>query len=238
MAQTSLFFTDRINLTYELPMTPEEFTVSSDGGNTKVDVVNLGEILRLSPATSLQEVNLTLNIPVDLSRRRAYWTGKKLRWTGKTGGNNYVKLLKDWHINKEVLRVVLTNTPFNDLYVIDGFTSGFKDGNVDEWVCELKLVAWRSYKPKVLATKEVADKVRIRTATARTNPAGKIGVGSSVILNGRVYADSYGNGGGMTFTNRKMVVTLVAPGRAMPYNVGPAAGQYTGWVRAQDVRLR
>lgn len=247
----SLFFTDKNNKTFEFPMTPEEFIISSDGNNEKVSVMNLGEILRLSPSTKLSTVSLTLTIPIDLSKRRAYWTGQKLNWTSSTGGTNYLNLLKGWHTNKDVVRVILSGSGLNAEYIIDTLDYGFKDGNADEWAIDMTLTAWRSYLPVVITQKpapkkptpkapspNVQPQVRINSANRRPNPSGKMGVGSQVILNGRVYLDSYGNGGGMTFTNRPMVITLVAAGRAMPYNVGPAAGQYTGWVRPQDIRLR
>ena len=252
MANVSLFMTDKHNKTYEFPMTPEEYLVSSDGGNEKIDVISLGEVNRLSPGTKLNSISLDLIIPVDLSKRRAYWTGKKLAWTTKNGGDNYVNLLKTWHTQKEIVRLVLSGVSslINGEYIIDGLDYGFQNGNVDEWTVTLTLTAWRSYAPLVLKAKPAPKKptpkapapnprpqVRVSSSRPRPNPPAKIGVGSRVILNGRVYLDSYGNGGGMTFSNRRMVVTLVAAGRAMPYNVAPNPGQYTGWVRPQDIRL-
>ena len=55
--------------------------------------------------------------------------------------------------------------------------------------------------------------------------------GDSVILNGSVYVDSYGNGKGRTFTNYKSTITIVAPlERACPYHIGQI-----GWVYQNEI---
>lgn len=67
------------------------------------------------------------------------------------------------------------------------------------------------------------------TAKAETKPAAAsttFNKGDSVILNGAVYIDSYGNGKGRTFTNRKCTITIkVDTSRPCPYHVDGI-----GWV--------
>ena len=58
-------------------------------------------------------------------------------------------------------------------------------------------------------------------------------VGDSVILNGPVYVDSYGNGRGRTFTDYKSTITYTAPtDRNCPYCVGSV-----GWVYPNTIKL-
>ena len=55
--------------------------------------------------------------------------------------------------------------------------------------------------------------------------------GDTVILNGPVYVDSYGNGKGRTFTNYKSTITIAAPQeRACPYHIGQV-----GWVYPNEI---
>ncbi len=55
--------------------------------------------------------------------------------------------------------------------------------------------------------------------------------GDSVILNGPVYLDSYGNGKGRTFTDYKSTITITAPlERACPYHIGQI-----GWVYPNEI---
>ena len=57
-------------------------------------------------------------------------------------------------------------------------------------------------------------------------------VGDKIILNGPVFADSYGNGQGRTFTNRRDTITIIASDlkRAKPYHIGAI-----GWVSADEI---
>ena len=55
--------------------------------------------------------------------------------------------------------------------------------------------------------------------------------GDSVILNGAVYSDSYGNGKGKTFTNRSCKITIkVDTTRPCPYHVDGI-----GWVKPNTI---
>lgn len=71
--------------------------------------------------------------------------------------------------------------------------------------------------------------VKVATATAQTTQAatsGEFNKGDSVILNGAVYGNSYGNAKGKTFTNRKGTITIkVDTSRPCPYHIDAI-----GWV--------
>jgi len=55
--------------------------------------------------------------------------------------------------------------------------------------------------------------------------------GDAIILNGAVYADSYGNGKGRTFTNHRNTITNIAPlDRPCPYHIGTI-----GWVKPDSI---
>ena len=69
---------------------------------------------------------------------------------------------------------------------------------------------------------------------APTNPSNSSGfnVGDHVILNGPVFADSFGGGQGRTFTNHRGTITrAVDTSRAAPFHV-----DHIGWVRARDLK--
>ncbi len=82
-----------------------------------------------------------------------------------------------------------------------------------------------------------ADKTTVATTTQASNTAaaapssGEYNKGDSVILNGPVYRDSYGNGQGKTFTNRKCTITIkVDTSRPCPYHVDSI-----GWVKPSSI---
>ena len=67
--------------------------------------------------------------------------------------------------------------------------------------------------------------------TAAASSYGEFNKGDIVILNGPVYRDSYGNGQGKTFTNRKCTITIkVDTSRPCPYHVDAI-----GWVKPSSI---
>lgn len=81
---------------------------------------------------------------------------------------------------------------------------------------------------------EADNTTRATTAQATTAAAssyGEFNKGDIVILNGPVYRDSYGNGQGKTFTNRKCTITIkVDTSRPCPYHVDAI-----GWVKPSSI---
>lgn len=75
------------------------------------------------------------------------------------------------------------------------------------------------------------EKFKIPTSTGGSSSGGEFNKGDSVILNGAVYRDSYGNGKGRTFTNYRGTITIkVDTSRAKPYHIDGK-----GWVDASNL---
>lgn len=82
------------------------------------------------------------------------------------------------------------------------------------------------------ATKTMTMEIEPEAATNKaTSSSGTFEKGDSIILNGAVYVDSYGNGKGRTFTNRKGKITIkVDTKRPCPYHV-----DHIGWVKPNTI---
>ena len=61
--------------------------------------------------------------------------------------------------------------------------------------------------------------------------------GCDVILNGRVYYDSYGSKPGKTFSNYRCKVNLINMKGTHPYHVTTPSGSWLGWVTKESVVL-
>lgn len=74
---------------------------------------------------------------------------------------------------------------------------------------------------------------RLKTSTDTNQNTGDVfNKGDSIILNGAVYRDSYGEGKGMTFKDYKSTITIVADLiRKCPYHVGSV-----GWVTPDSIK--
>lgn len=78
---------------------------------------------------------------------------------------------------------------------------------------------------------EPEEAANTKPQTGSTTGSSTFNKGDSVILNGAVYVDSYGNGKGRTFSNRKCKITIkVDTSRPCPYHVDGI-----GWVKPSTI---
>ena len=107
----------------------------------------------------------------------------------------YVKKIKSMQSKNHKVRFVVTKTDISMLMTIASFEYGLENGWADEYAYTLELKEYRkfSYEKK----KNPKKRGRSKKGKKRSKPAGKISVGSTVIVNGRLHADSYGRGAGM-----------------------------------------
>ncbi|WP_413627682.1 hypothetical protein R4B61_00325 [Fructilactobacillus vespulae] len=229
----SLYMTNFKNETYEFPIAPSEFEFKRSSGNDKNSVINVGEIIRLANNSTLGSVDLNIKIPIDLSRRRSYWSSRNITWSDRNGGNAFISLLNDMFERHEVVRVVLTNTRFNFQFVFDDFSYKLSD-SADEYDVSITMTEWRDYDPIVLKKAPVPAKRTYVVETPR--PSNNVGIGSVVIVNGQLHRDSYGTGPGLTEVNAQRKINFTAPGKTCPYHVTTMDGGWRGWVTADSVR--
>lgn len=227
----SLFMTNFKNQTYEFPMAPESIEYKRDAGNEKISITSLGEINRLAKRANLGTLDMTLTIPIDLRRHRRYYTGKNIKWRSNVGGKSYMGLLEAMFTKHEVVRVVLTDTLFNRSVTFDDFTWSLSASG-DEYIVNITMTEWRDYAPKVLKKGPIPKKV----VKVKPRPSKKVGVGSTVIVNGRLHYSSQGARPGQTEVNARRKINFVNPGAKYPYHVTNMQGGWRGWVSKSAVR--
>ncbi|MDF7636922.1 hypothetical protein PT274_01410 [Leuconostocaceae bacterium ESL0958] len=237
-----LCITNSANQTFEMPITPSEFEFKRSSGNDKATVVNLGQIIRLANQSELGNVDLKITIPIDLSQKKHYWSADHLNWSGNEGGLSYMNLLEDIFSKHEVVRVILTNTRFNNLFVFDDFSYNLSKSGT-EYEVSITLTEWRNYDPIIvkrapLPPRPVGQPRPIVVEQPRPAPPAAVGVGSVVIVNGQLHRDSYGGGPGLTEVNAQRKINFTANGRPCPYHVTNMQGGWRGWVTADSVRAQ
>ena len=231
MANISLFMTNFKNQTYEFPLTPADFTFKRDSGNETISITSLGEINRLAKGVKLGTVDMKFSIPVDLRKRRSYFTGKNIKWRTAKGGENYIKLLNAMFTKHEVVRVVLSNTMFNYQMTFEDFRYEM-NGSGEEYFVSITMKQWRDYAPKVLKKGPIPKKV----VKVKPRPAKKLGLGSTVICNGTLHYSPQGDRPGITEVNARRKINYVSPGNPYPYHVALVGGGNRGWVKKSAVR--
>ncbi|MFK4781363.1 hypothetical protein [Lactococcus petauri] len=220
-----VYVTDHNNKTIELPVAPSEVMLTWENTNDSVEIVNLGEINRIG-TRRLERVTLELFIPVD-TKNAHYTTATKI----KDKGGEYISFLHAWQQSKKAGRFLVSTTGIDRRMTVEKIDYGFKGGNADEYVISLSLIEWRGI---TLRKKNVPIPPPPKPKPA---PPAKIGIGSTVIVNGQLHVDSYGGGPGQTERNAKRKINFIAQGRQCPYHVTDMSGGWRGWVTSSSVRL-
>lgn len=221
-----IFLTDyKTNKTIQLPVNPAALKLKLEGDNKSQTVVNLGEINRLGNL-KLAETTIESTLPCDAT---TYLANDDLQEP-----QFYIDFIKKIQKTKGHMQFVVSNTKISMPMTIESFEYGFADGYDEEYVYTLDLKQYREF-AATKVSKSKKKKKKSKKGKKRIVPPKKFGVGSSVVVNGRLYMDSNGNGPGAYEKNAKRQVINIATGRKYPICVG-INGAARGWVKKSDVK--
>ena len=221
-----IFLTDyKTSKTIQLPVNPAELKLKYEGDNSSQSVVNLGEINRLG---NLKLVGTTIEstLPCDTT---TYLADDNLQEP-----QFYINFIKKIQKSKGHMQFVVANTKISMPMTIENFEYGFENGYDEEYVYTLDLKQYREF-AAAKVSKSKRKKKKSKKGKKRISPPKKFGVGSSVVVNGRLYMDSNGNGPGAYEKNAKRKVINIATGHKYPICVG-VNGAARGWVKKSDVK--
>lgn len=221
-----IFLTDyKTSKTIQLPVNPAELKLKYEGDNSSQSVVNLGEINRLG---NLKLVGTTIEstFPCDVT---TYVADDNLQEP-----QFYINFIKKIQKSKGHMQFVVSNTKISMPMTIENFEYGFENGYDEEYVYTLDLKQYREFSAAKVS-KSKKKKKKSKKGKKRISPPKKFGVGSSVVVNGRLYMDSNGNGAGAYEKNAKRKVINIATGHKYPICVG-INGIARGWVKKSDVK--
>ena len=221
-----IFLTDyKTSKTIQLPVNPAELKLKYEGDNSSQSVVNLGEINRLG---NLKLVGTTIEstLPCDTT---TYLADDNLQEP-----QFYINFIKKIQKAKGHMQFVVSNTKISMPMTIENFEYGFEKGYDEEYVYTLDLKQYREF-AATKVSKSKKKKKKSKKGKKRISPPKKFGVGSSVVVNGRLYMDSNGNGPGAYEKNAKRQVINIATGHKYPICVG-INGAARGWVKKSDVK--
>ena len=221
-----IFLTDyKTSKTIQLPVNPAELKLKYEGDNSSQSVVNLGEINRLG---NLKLVGTTIEstLPCDTT---TYLADDNLQEP-----QFYINFIKKIQKSKGHMQFVVSNTKISMPMTIENFEYGFENGYDEEYVYTLDLKQYREF-AATKVSKSKKKKKKSKKGKKRISPPKKFGVGSSVVVNGRLFMDSNGSGPGAYEKNAKRQVINIATGRKYPICVG-INGVARGWVKKSDVK--
>lgn len=230
MSHLGVYLTNDKNVTVELPVAPEEVKLALERNDSVVEILKIGEVNTLGEA-KLKEIEISSSFPVNPK------SGVHVITAGTVKKSDYyLQFIEDWWKSKKAGKLTISTTKINVKMTVDSFEYGFEKGNADEYVYTLKLKEWRDYGAVVIPVKKLAEPTP-PPPPPRPAPPAQIGIGSTVIVNGQLFVDSYGNGGGVVEKDAKRKINFTALGRPKPYHCTTLDGSWRGWISADSVRL-
>jgi len=230
-----------------LPVTPSKIQLKIKNQNKTITLINEGEINILKLA-GLTDITFTVMIPqmnYPFARYKSGFHGAayyldafenlKTRRDSKGNFEPFQFIVSRATPNGKVLFDSNIKVAMEDYTVNEDAKDGF-DLSVD-----IKLKQYRPYSTKTVTIQVKQDKPKdppkaeIQEQRPAQNPP-PIGVGSDVIVNGRLHRDSYGNGAGQTRENYRGKVNFINLKGSHPYHVTTPQGGWLGWVLASAVR--
>lgn len=139
-------------------------------------------------------------------------------------------------LKDEVITFTLTKDTgyqgFSTSVTIEDYTVKEDASQGNDAILSLNLKEYKNYSTAIVSTTSTDTST---TQTSRPVTTTAIYIGCNIILNGQVYRDSYGNGGGNTYTNLYGKVNFINEAGSHPYHITDLNGSWLGWVKSSCV---
>ncbi|WP_297949701.1 hypothetical protein [uncultured Lactobacillus sp.] len=221
-----IYLTDQTtNKTIQLPVNPKEFKLKYETDDHSETVTNLGEV-NLIGNLKLTSLSIESVFPYDKPHYLAL--------ADPLTPDDYIKQLKSIQSKKHKVRLVISTTKVSILMTISGFEYGYTNAYMGDYAYTLELKQYRKFSYKKINSPKAKGKKSGKTKK-RSSPAKKVSIGSTVKVNGRLHADSYGRGAGQYEKNATRKILYICPGRKYPVCVG-IGKTARGWVKMSEVK--
>lgn len=220
-----------------LPVAPAKLQISENGLNKVVRLIDGGEINLLKSA-ALKEIGFEFMIP-QVSYPFSVQKGAVKPAEYYLG---YMEGLKN--ARRPFQFIVSRTTPggrilfstdikvsLESLSVTEAAEQGF------DLLFGVRLRQYRDYGLKTISTASgggVSKKTERGESTTAEKPAM---IGAEVIINGRLYGNSYGEAAGQTRTNYRGKINYINLNGSHAYHVTTPSGQWLGWVTKESIRV-
>ncbi len=147
MSKYAIFF-DYNNVTYRLPVNPEQVEISSTLAIEKYEILKLGQVA-VPAHMELKEYSFECELPY-----------KPLRYVETSGGfknaDFYLRLFEKWRKNKTPVRFIASNgigDDINTLVLVEELTTTEKAGEEGDKYVNFRLLEYKEYGKKTVVIK-------------------------------------------------------------------------------------
>ena len=226
------FFFEFENQVVQLPVNPEEITLSSSGSNKTEEIVKLGEI-NLLREKKLEVCTIEGFLPINANAPYIVTRGQFQR------PQFYLDFFEKIRASKTPCRFIISDTDVNMLASIEDLEYGLKAGDPDtHYVMSLK--EFRPFSAKTVVIKVPAiptDPPKIEKPVTERPKTG-FAIGDIVIANGKYWYSSYGDPPFGTFSNftGKINHIVADATRKYRYAIYTLEGGALGWVAEDQIK--
>lgn len=221
------------------PIAPSKMQMKINGNNKTLTLIN-GEEINMLKKAGLTDISFDLLIP---NVQYPFATYK----SGFVDAKYFLDAMEEMKTSETPFQFIVTRAFPNGKMLFDtNMKVSLEDYSISEdkkegfdVVVSVNLKQYRNFGTKTCKVSKVENgkpKVSKPSEPKREANPKKIGIGSTVIVNGRLHRDSYGNGAGQVRTNYKGKVNFINIKGSHPYHVTTPSGGWLGWVTASSVK--
>ena len=218
------------------PIAPSKLQLKIQNENKTLTLINEGEVNILKKA-GLTDISFDLLLP---NVKYPFATYK----SGFVSAKGFLGQLEKMKTDKKPFQFIVTRTfPSGKMIFDTNMKVSLEDYQIKEdrkegfdVVVSVKLKQYKDFGTKTCNIKFKDTKPKAEVKKERPSNPKNIGIGSNVIVNGRLHRDSYGNGAGQTRTNYRGKVNFINMKGSHPYHVTTPDGGWLGWVTASSVK--
>nr|DAF12322.1 MAG TPA: tail assembly protein [Caudoviricetes sp.] len=223
------------------PVAPSELQIKVNGHNKDLTLIN-GDEINIIKKAGLTDISFDLLLPNVKHPFATYKSGfKNAKYfldeleKMKSGKKPFQFIVNRRLPNKKMIFDTNIKVSLEEYSISEDAGDGF------DFVVSLKLKQYRDYGTK---TCKISNSSVYKPGVGggagggknNSSNSNKIGIGSDVIVNGRLHRDSYGSGPGQMRTNYRGKVNFINMKGSHPYHVTQPDGGWLGWVTASSVR--
>lgn len=224
------------------PVAPEKLQIKINNKNKTLTLINDGEINFLKKA-GLSEITFDLLLPnvkypfavyKDGFKKADYYLSEleKLKTSQKPFKFKVIRQLP----NGKVLFSTNMKVSLEQYSIDESADNGF-DVKVNIKLKQYKDFSTKTCKIKTNSgTAKMQQPITVRKVESKSGENKPIGIGSEVIVNGRLHGTSYGEAPGQTRTNYRGKINFINLQGTHPYHVTTPDGGWLGWVTKDSVK--
>lgn len=248
MGRFGIYFQKEGEAPYLLPVNPPTLPVARKANNGEYNILGIGPIM-IPRIPDQRRVTISSYFPGRL------FSGMLVGQRGFVSPAQFIGFFEGAMKRREVIIYHPIRYYENGEAFAGGDDDGFqclvvqfdteeRGGEVGDFYFTLEIVEYRDYAPQELvlqaveATEDEPVPLAASVEPTRPVPPGQIVVGSTCIINGRYYSDSYGGGNYGNGNGRTVKVSRIADlTRPDPYHVTTESGGPLGWTSADCLQV-